>query len=187
MCVFCYCIYVELIETENNLLSININFICISGLVTRQHKLSGNSWLWSVISWRGSGLGERHNGHRHLSTCWGLRTHWPGSFISKKKETQIISTAAQWLLFLTVVFLYSQGYSPALMESSVSARNSKGLDSKCHSRGGDHQGWLLGSHGENYLIFLCKDWGQPCSDWEHFEKGLNCFTSYKLAIWESKM
>lgn len=144
---FCYCTYVELIEIENKILSINDNFICITGSVTRQPELSGASWLWSVTSWRGNGLGESHNGHRHLSTCWDLRTNWPGLFISKKREKQLISTAAQWLLFLTIVFLYSQGYSQAVMEHSGSVRSSKGLDSKRRSREGDHQGWLLGSHG----------------------------------------
>lgn len=40
---FCYCTYVELIEIENKILS--INDICITGSVTRQPELSGASWL----------------------------------------------------------------------------------------------------------------------------------------------
>lgn len=122
-----------------------IDSICISGSVTRLHELSGASWLWLVMSWRGSGLGKSHNGHRRLSTCWDQRTHWPGLLISKEEEASYFHSCSVIVLFNCCAFFYSQGYSPAVMEHSGSVCSSQGLDCKRYSRKGSHKGRLLGS------------------------------------------
>lgn len=87
----CYCTCVEWSDS-----------ICISGSVTRLHELSGASWLWLVMSWRGSGLG--HNGHRCLSTFWDQRGHWPGLFISEEKKAAYFHNRSM-IFYWTVVLL----------------------------------------------------------------------------------